>query len=87
MKTILFQMRTYKRKTQRATVAQDIVLRAVKAVAVGQSCRAAAKRFWHRSRPGEQWIRCAAVNCVNWAHELCTDGSDVFICPVCEDDD
>ena len=38
MKTILFQMR--------ATVSQDVVLRAVKAVvAVGQSCRAAAKDF------------------------------------------
>ena len=28
-----------------------------------------------------------AVPCVNWAHELCSDGSDVFICPVCEVDD
>jgi len=32
-------------------------------------------------------VRCAAVPCVNWAHKLCSDGSDVFICPVCEDGD
>ena len=39
------------------------------------------------SRPGEKWIHCVADSCENWAHELCTDGSEVFCCPVCEDDD
>jgi len=39
------------------------------------------------SRPGEMWTQCVAESCDNWAHELCSDDSGVFICPTCEDDD
>ena len=30
---------------------------------------------------GEDWIRCS--RCLKWAHTLCADGSDIFICELC----
>ena len=37
------------------------------------------------SRAKEVWVRC--IICQKWAHEDCTKGEFIFICPNCESDD
>lgn len=36
------------------------------------------------SKSREIWVRC--VTCLQWAHEECTNGEKVFLCPNCESD-
>ena len=38
-----------------------------------------------QSKSGEIWIQC--VICKKWAHEECSDGKDILICPNCDSDD
>ena len=37
------------------------------------------------SRENEEWVAC--VICQKWAHDECTKGEHIFVCPNCESDD
>ncbi|XP_016429904.1 uncharacterized protein LOC107757054 isoform X1 [Sinocyclocheilus rhinocerous] len=36
------------------------------------------------SAPGEKWVKC--VFCDGWAHELCTEGYEHYVCHVCDEE-
>lgn len=37
---------------------------------------------YENSASGEEWIKCNS--CTKWAHDMCTEGNDIFQCPACE---